>query len=86
MHLNKILSLLAVLAAAVPSSAYVVTPTSLLRPAGPSLGFSSRKAVSGPTMQLNPRDKSFRRASLALRAEGEDEANGPLAGGYCNLS
>lgn len=82
MHTHKIVSLLAVLAAAVPSAAYVAMPTALARPGGLNMGLSSRKATSAPTMQLNPSDKSFRRASVALRAEGQDETDPTIGGGY----
>ena len=81
--MSRVIALIAVLAVATPAAAYVAMPSTLLRSTGAGMRLSARKGLSSvPTMQLNPSDKSFRRATVALRAEGEEEANGPMGGGY----
>jgi len=80
--MSRVIALIAVLAVATPAAAYVAMPSTLLRSTGAGMRLSARKGLSSvPTMQLNPSDKSFRRATVALRAEGEEEANGPMGGG-----
>ena len=59
---------------AAPAAAYVASPLALARTGSARVGLSAhgRTRSSAPSMQLNPQDKSFRRA-VALRAEGDDD-------------
>jgi len=79
--MSRVIALIAVLTVATPAAAYVAMPSTLMRPAGAGMALSARKVSSVPTMQLNPSDRSIRRATVALRAEGEEETKGPMGGG-----
>ena len=79
MHSSLVLAFVSTMAAASSATAFVNNPSVLFRPSGRlSLGLSTRpnRAVS-PSMQLDQKDKTFRRASVALRAEGDEQSDSP---------
>jgi hypothetical protein len=78
-HSSLVLGFIAAVAVMSPAEAYIGCPLMLSRASGRlSMGLSARPPKVAPCMQMNPNDKTFRRASaVSLRAEG-DENNGPM--------
>lgn len=78
-HSSIVMGFIAAVAVMSPAEAYIGSPLALSRATGRlSMGLSARPPKVAPYMQMNPNDKTFRRASaVCLRAEG-DESNGPM--------
>ncbi len=78
-HSSIVMGFIAAVAVMSPAEAYIGSPLALSRSTGRlSMGLSARPPKVAPYMQMNPNDKTFRRASaVCLRAEG-DENNGPM--------
>ena len=78
-HSSLVLGFIVAVAVMSLAEAYIASPLALSRASGRlSMGLSARPPKVAPYMQMNPNDKTFRRASaVSLRAEG-DENNGPM--------